>query len=170
MQAVVVGLVQRLQNLLGHDFRKVGKEVGKVVEVHACGRGDEFLGLHTFDQAIADLVVKFDENVALVLGRDHFPQYGAFLERKRFEETCYFGRVQAVHHQPRGTHAAAVELLAQQLQVALGMLSRFHGSCPDSYAGPGMGQRLRQECNRKRAGNLLRCQRITDITALYGGC
>ena len=53
-----------------------------------------------------------------------------------------------MHHQPGGTHTATVELLAQQLQVTLGMLSRFDGSCPDLCAGPGMGLRLRQEFNR----------------------
>ena len=100
LQAIVVGLVQRLQDLPGNRLRKVRQEVGEVVEVHACGCGDELLGLHVFDQAVAHLVAQFDKNVALVVGRDHFPQNGAFLEWQRFEETCGFGWMQAVYHQP----------------------------------------------------------------------
>ena len=62
-----------------------------------------------------------------------------FLQGQGFQQARDLGRAQAVHHEFRGAQTAAVELLAQQLQVALGMLSRFHGSCPVSQTGSGMG-------------------------------
>ena len=135
----MVRLVQRLQHLLGDDFRQIRQQVREIVEIHARGCGDEFLGLHALHQAVADLIAQFDENVALIVGCNHFPEQGAFLQGQGFEQARNLGRPQAVHHEFGGPQAAAVELFAQQLQVALGMLSRFHGSCPELQTGTGMG-------------------------------
>ena len=133
LQAFVIQGIQRLQYLLGHGFRQVGEQVGEVVELHAFGGGDELLGLHALDQPVAHFVDNFDEHVAFVLGVYHLPQQGPFPERHRFEQAGDFGGMQAVDHQPGGAHAAAVEPLAQQLQVGLGVLSRFHGCGPGGW-------------------------------------
>jgi hypothetical protein len=135
-------VIKRLQDFERQGLRQVDQKVSEIVELHAFCSGNEILGLHPFDQAITDFVSHFDENITLIVRADHFPEYGALAQRHRFEQAGDFGRVQAMNHQARGPHAAAVELLAQQLQICLGVFSGLHNagqftefSCAALYRG-----------------------------------
>jgi hypothetical protein len=85
LQAIVIELVERLQDLLCYRLRQVGQQVREVIDFHALGRGDELFGLHALDEAVAHVIADFDENVAFVLGSNHFPKNGTLAQRQRLE-------------------------------------------------------------------------------------
>ena len=135
MQAFTILVVKRAQNFLRERLWQIGDQVGKVVEFHALDGQHEFIGRHTLDQAVANLVRQFDQHITFILRIDHFPDDGPLPKWQRFEQPRYFRRVQTANQHLRRAHAAAAELFAQQRKVGLCVFSRFHGVSPTDGRG-----------------------------------
>ena len=126
MHAFLVLLIERLQNFLGNRFGKVDQQVGKVVNLHSLGRGNQLCRLHAFNQAIANLIGDLDKDITFDIRIDDFPEHCALFTRQGLQQSGNFGWMQAIDHRTRGAHAAAFQLLPQYLKIVLNVVSGVH--------------------------------------------
>ncbi len=84
---------QRLEDVLHHLAREIGREIGDLVGVELFGRRDQLLLVHVRDQRLAHGVRDFEQDLAFAIGLDQIPHHETLLERQRLQDVGDVRRV-----------------------------------------------------------------------------
>ena len=101
-------MVHGLDDLPRDGLRQVRHQVREVVQVEAFGGGDQFVDVHAAYQLGPDLVIEFDEHVAVAVLVDELPDDLAFGRWEGFEQVGYLGRAQRVDLAAHAAESAAL--------------------------------------------------------------
>ena len=84
---------QAAEDVVDDALGQVGGKVGKLVGVQRFGGGNQLVAGHRLDQAFADRIRDFEQDLAVVFGLDQVPDDQAFVGRQRLEDVGDVGRV-----------------------------------------------------------------------------
>jgi len=86
--------------------------------------------IHAAQQVGADLVVQFDEDVAIALGGDEFPDHLALRRGEGLEQVGDFRRVEGVDLAADAPQRACLQRILQALESRCSLVLHVHAHCP----------------------------------------
>ncbi len=120
LEPLAVLAVHGVQDLADDRVGQVVENIRQVVEVQVADGRDQFLGRHVPDQAGAHLVVDLDQDFAVQLGIDQFPDRQALGQRQGLQQVRDLGARQAIDQLADLRLGSAVQHLGQVFELARG--------------------------------------------------
>ena len=111
-----------------HGLGQVADQVREVVELHALGGGQQFVGVHALDDCLAHVFAELDQHVAFDFWLDEVPDHFALRRRQRLDQVCDLRRVHGGDHARRAAPRTFTQRAAQRREPAFfrGCAGRFH--------------------------------------------
>ena len=87
---------QRPEHVRHDILRQVRHQVGNLVGIELLRRGDQLVAVHVRDERFAHRIGDLQQDVAIAVGLDQFPDDKALVERQRFQDVGDIRRMQPV--------------------------------------------------------------------------